>query len=272
MRRVAVQDPVVVREGQAIICVSVYMVACNEARHIRRALESVRGFAEVVLVDSGSTDATCEIAKTFPNVKCFHREWPGYAQQKQWALEHCTHEWVLNIDADEEVTPELADAIAKAVAENNTDALRFPIPEVFLNRLFPSEILTKIRCFRRAKGRYDLTNLVHEQVVLDDGAVVGVTPAPLRHYGMVSMATVIRKQNAYSTLKAHERFAKGRRCSLFRLMTLFPATFFRGYILKGGFRNGVPGFVSAVNAAYYSFAKEAKLYELGLESETEVQL
>ena len=248
-----------------MIHASVYIVARDEERHIRRALESVRDFAEVVLVDSGSTDATLDIAQSFPNVKCLHHAWQGYAQQKQWALEHCANDWVLNIDADEEVSPELRDAIAKAVAEGKADALRFPIPEVFLNRLFPSGVLTKIRCFRRAKGRYDLTNLVHEQVVLDDGAVAAQTRAPLRHYGLVSMEATISKQNAYSTLKARERFAKGRRHSLFRLMTLFPATFVRGYILKGGFRNGVPGFISAVNAAYYSFAKEAKLYELGVE-------
>ena len=252
-----------------MIHASVYIVACNEARHIRRALESVRDFAEVVLVDSGSTDATCEIATTFPNVKVLHHEWQGYAQQKQWALEHCTHEWVLNMDADEEVSAELAEVIAQTVAENKMDALRFPIPEVFLNRLFPSEPSMKIRCFRRAKGRYDLTNLVHEQVIWDDAAVFGKTRAPLIHYGLVSQATVISKQNAYSTLKAKERFAKGRRYSLFRLMTLFPASFVRGYILKGGFRHGVPGFISAVNTAYYAFAKEAKLYELGLGSETE---
>jgi hypothetical protein len=104
--------------------------------------------------------------------------------------------------------------------------------------------------------------------VLDGGAVVGLTHAPLRHYGLVSQEVVISKQNAYSTLKAKERFVKGRRYSLFRLMTLFPATFFRKYILACGFRNGVPGFISAVNAAYYSFAKEAKLYELGVDSET----
>lgn len=244
---------------------SVYIVACNEERHIRRALESVRDFAEVVLVDSGSTDTTCEIAAAFANVKCLRHEWQGYAQQKQWALERCRHDWVLNMDADEEVSPELTQAIAKTIAEGQADALRFPIPDVFLGRLCAGEIVTKIRCFRRAKGRYDLTNLVHEQVVLADGAVAALTRAPLRHYGLVSMEAVIAKQNAYSTLKAKERFAKGRRYSLFRLMTLFPATFFRVYVLKGGFRNGVPGFVSAVNAAYYSFAKEAKLYELGLD-------
>ena len=253
------------RKVQGMTQASVYIIACNEERHIRRALESVRDFAEVILVDSGSTDATCEIARSFPNVKCLHRAWQGYAQQKQWALEQCAHDWVLNIDADEEVSPELAEAIAKTVAEGKADALRFPIPEVFLDKLFPSEILTKIRCFRRAKGRYNLTHLVHEQVILADDAVVALTRAPLRHYGLVSMEAVIAKQNAYSTLKAQERFAKGRRYSLFRLATLFPATFFRGYVLKGGFRNGVPGFISAVNAAYYSFAKEAKLYALGLD-------
>ncbi|MCL1920493.1 MAG: glycosyltransferase family 2 protein [Kiritimatiellaeota bacterium] len=246
-----------------MIPASVYIIACDEERHIRRALESVRGFAEVVLVDSGSTDATCGIAAAFPNVRLLHRDWQGYAQQKQWALEQCANDWVLNIDADEEVSPELAQAVAQTVAEGKADALRFPIPEVFLNRLFPSEILTKIRCFRRAKGRYDLTHLVHEQVVLAGDAVVAQTRAPLLHYGLVSMEAVIAKQNAYSTLKARERFAKGRRHSLFRLATLFPATFFRGYVLKGGFLRGVPGFISAVNAAYYSFAKEAKLYEAG---------
>ena len=248
-----------------MIQASVYMVARDEERHIRRALESVRDFAEVVLVDSGSTDATCEIAAAFPNVRLLHRNWEGYARQKQWALEQCANDWVLNIDADEEVSPELAEAIAQTVAENRVDALRFPIPEVFLNKLFPSGVLTKIRCFRRAKGGYDLSNLVHEQVVLAEGAATGQTRAPLLHYGLVSMEAVIAKQNAYSTLKARERFAKGRRYSLFRLMTLFPATFFRGYILKGSFRRGVPGFISAVNAAYYSFAKEAKLYEAGQE-------
>ncbi|MCL1856128.1 MAG: glycosyltransferase family 2 protein [Kiritimatiellaeota bacterium] len=239
---------------------SVYMVVCNEEKHLARALESVREFAEVIVVDSGSADATCAMAESYPNVRLLRHAWEGYAPQKQWALNHCTNAWAFNIDADEEVSPALRDVIAATIAEGKADAVRFPIPDVFLGTVCGLKVTDKIRCFRKGTGRYDLTNLVHEQILFSGTSAV--TKAPLLHYGLTSIAKAIEKQNAYSSLKAREKFAKGKRASLVKLVLIFPVTWFASYFLKGSFRNGVAGFVNATNAAYYAFCKEAKLYEL----------
>lgn len=242
-----------------------YIVACNEAHHIGRALESLREFREVVVVDSGSTDATCAIVQSYPNTRLLHRRWPGYAAQKQFALDQCTSEWVLNIDADEEVSPALLEALRATIEKNDVDALFTAIPDFFLGRLCRTwKIVKKVRFFRRALGHYDLTNHVHEQIVLAPGARIGTTPAPLHHHGMTSQAKAIDKQNAYSTLKAEEKYAKGKRASLAKLIFAFPQAFIRNYFFKKDCLDGIPGFISAVNAAYYAFSKEAKLFELGI--------
>lgn len=246
--------------------VSVYIVTFNEECHIGRCLESLRAFKEVIVVDSGSTDSTCSIVESFPNVRLFHREWPGYAQQKQWALDQCSAPWAFNLDADETVSPELQAEMEDVVVKDDADVLFFVTSDYFLDHYCRKWKIRKlVRFFRRSLGHYDLTNFVHEQVVLPPSARVRSTTAPLYHYGMTSISKAIEKQNVYSSLKAQEKYAKGTRASLLKLLLALPSAFFRNYFLKQDWRDGLAGFIGSVSAGCYAFTKEAKLFELAVE-------
>lgn len=246
-----------------MIDASVYIVACNEEHHLPRALNSLRDFAEVIVVDSGSSDRTPEIARSFPNVTYLQHPWECCAKQKQYALERCTREWALNLDADEEMTPGLQAAIEQTIRENAPDALCFPIDDIFLGHRFRSKkAKRKIRFFRRKLGAYNLTptHFTHEQMVVD-GTVRSVA-AGLKHYGLVSIEKMVEKNNLYSSLKAKEKAQGGKRFSRAKLIVVFPLVLLKKLFLQGAVFDGVPGLIAATTAAYYAFLKEAKLYEL----------
>ncbi|MGN0827065.1 MAG: glycosyltransferase family 2 protein [Kiritimatiellia bacterium] len=246
-----------------MIDASVYIVACNEEHHLPRALASLRDFAEVIVVDSGSHDRTPEIAKSFPNVTYLQHPWECCAKQKQYALERCTREWALNLDADEEMTPELQAVIEQTIRDNAPDALCFPIDDIFLGHHFRSKkAKRKIRFFRRNLGTYNLTptHFTHEQMVVR-GTVRSVS-AGLNHYGLVSIEKMVEKNNLYSSLKAKEKAVAGKRFSLLKLIAVFPLVMWKKLLLQGALFDGVPGLIAATTAAYYAFLKEAKLYEL----------
>ncbi len=244
-----------------MIKASVYMITKNEERFVGDTLELLRDFDEVIVVDSGSTDKTPEIAKSFPNVKFFHHDWPGFARQKQWALEQCSNEWVINLDADEHVQPELLKEIQRVVEENKTDGLFFAMSDVFMGRPCRLwKIAGRLRCFRKSCGAYDLTNEVHEGIIFT-GKSTEKTHAAMLHYGIPDVATAIPKQNHYSTLKAQEKFKKGKRTTPLKMLTIFPYTFFVQYFLKANYRDGWAGFIRTMMASNYAFMKEAKLMD-----------
>lgn len=241
---------------------SVYMITKNEERYLAGALECLRDFAEVVVVDCGSTDRTPEIARGFPNVKFFHHDWEGFARQKQWALDRCTKDWVVNVDADEYMQPELVKEIARVVREDRTDGLYFAISDVFMGRPCRLwKISGRLHCFRRSCGRYDLTNEVHEGILFS-GKGTEKTHAAILHYGIPDVATAILKQNHYSTLKAQEKFRKGKKTTALKMLMIYPYTFFVQYFLKANIRDGWAGYVRSRMAANYAFMKEAKLMDL----------
>lgn len=245
-----------------MINASVYMITKNEERYLRATLACLTGFKEVIVVDCGSTDATPEIAKSFPNVKFFHHEWEGFARQKQWALDQCSCEWVVNVDADEHVTPELAQVIDEVVTRNTADGLYFVISDVFMGRPCRCwKISGRLHCFKKALAHYDLTNEVHEGVIFS-GENLEKTKAAVLHYGIPDITTAVEKQNHYSTLKAKEKFDKGKKASLFKLLFVYLFTFLAQYFGKQNFRDGWAGFFRSQLAANYSFMKEAKLLSL----------
>lgn len=211
---------------------SAYIICCNEERHIGRVLESVKELAEVILVDSGSTDQTLEVAKSFSNVTIYHQPWLGFAKQKAYALEKCTNSWVLNLDADEELSDELKQDIKTAIATNICDALSCPLSEVFLGRAAHkySKHADKIRFFKRACGKYNLDVLVHESILIT-GKIHHVNGV-IYHYGLASIEVMIKKNNEYSTLAAHTKFAHGKRANILKMIFSFIFAFFRAYFLK----------------------------------------
>lgn len=241
---------------------SVFIICKNEAANIGRALESVDKFDDIVLVDSGSTDETLEIARRYPCRRYF-QAWLGYARQKQLALELCRHDWALNIDADEELSPELRAEIAAFLqAPGNHAGLSIPIRESFSGVLsHPRTHQNRhIRFLHRARGHYDSSD-VHEGIVLDGPAAKA--RHPILHYGESSIAVKVAKNNAYSTLRAEERHRKGRKPSISKLIVIFPVMFLKSYFIRRAYLNGWRGFVIAMTNAFYAFLKEAKLFEQG---------
>lgn len=241
--------------------ISVFIVCQDEEQHIARCLQSCERMQEIVLVDSGSSDKTLEIANQYP-VKILHNAWPGYAKQKQFALEQCTQDWVLNLDADEELTPELVNEFEKFMQQGQYSGLRCLREDLFLGQR-PSKWAKKsnnLRFYKRSKVAFDENTLVHETAELD--GVEARTAKSFLHHGYDEIESVIDKHNLYSSLKASEKYQKGKRFSYLKLILIYPLTFLKIYILQRNIFSGMRGFILANNVAYYSFLKESKLYEL----------
>ncbi|MBR8461685.1 glycosyltransferase family 2 protein [Campylobacter sp. faydin G-24] len=242
-----------------MIKASVFIITKNEEKHIKRVLESVKDFDEIVIVDSGSTDNTLNIAKNY-TTNITHQDFLGYSQQKEFAKNLCKNEWVLNLDADEELSSELKNEIIKTIANDDTDALEVNISSQYLGR-FPHRLckfITRIRFFKRSLGFYP-KKLVHESIKFT--GQVKKSNNFIYDYGSNELNTHIDKINAYSTLRAIEKFQKHKSFSIIKLVFIFPLAFCKSYIIKRNFLNGVSGFISATNLAFYAFLKEAKLYE-----------
>lgn len=247
----------------AKIQASVYNICLNEEENIARMLESVRDFDEVIVVDSGSTDRTKEIAAQFPNVVLSHQDWLGYAAQKEHAKSLCKHEWVLSLDSDQSCSPTLKAEIIKAVTGTpDFDALEVPISEQNTFSGKPRRFMranTSIRFFRKALGKYNDVS-VQESIQLTGR--VKRTRALIHHFGHSDLRDTVFKVNKYSSLRAEDKFKKGKRPSLIKLTLVFPMMFFKNYFLKRGFLTGTDGFVSSMTQSYYAFLKEAKLLSL----------
>ena len=250
---------------------SVYIITLNCGAWLEDTLNSVADFAEVVILDSGSTDNTYEIANSFPNTRISHQDWLGYAAQKSLALAQCQQDWVLNLDGDEVLSNELKQEIAKTIQVNKIDALITPINDVFLG--VPNSKHTKkhakVRFFRKSKGRYDLENKVHENVSVDGESVRA--EGDIYHYGESSIFVKVEKNNQYSNLKAAEKFKKGKKPSLLKLTLVMPVTFLKSYFIRRSCLNGWRGFVNSMINAFYAFLKEAKLFEQYLQTKKNKQ-
>jgi glycosyltransferase involved in cell wall biosynthesis len=248
-----------------IINASVYVICCNEETHIQRLLENVRDFAEVILVDSGSTDQTLAISAGYPNVIIYHQQWLGYAGQKAFALNKCSHDWVINLDADEILSEDLKNQVISTITLNECDAILCRLSEVFLNNAAHklSKHADKIRIFKRKCGNYNLSVSVHESISIA-GKIKPVSGV-IYHYGLTSIETMISKNNTYSTLAVSDKFNKGKRACLAKLIFSFFWAFFRAYFFKRLFLNGRSGFIHSMSIGFYAFLKEAKLYELEID-------
>ena len=171
------------------------------------------------------------------------------------------NDWVLNLDGDEVLSSELKAEIEQTIQSNQLDALITPINDVFLG--VPNSKHTKkhakVRFFRKSKGRYDLENKVHENVIVDGQSVRA--EGDIYHYGESSIFVKVEKNNQYSELKAQEKYQKGKVPSLLKLVLVMPLTFIKSYFIRRSCLNGWRGFVNSMVNAFYAFLKEAKLFE-----------
>jgi glycosyltransferase involved in cell wall biosynthesis len=248
--------------------ISACIITFNEADHIRAACESVAWADEIVVVDSGSTDATREIAKEC-GARVFERPWPGFAAQKQFAVEQTKHDWIFSLDADEKVSDELRATIEnlRTSGESAMPADGFLIPRraFYMGRWirgggwYPDR---QLRLYRKSLGRWEGT-YIHESVKMSAGARVGELKGDILHYTVRNAAEHHRMiGERYAPLAARKMFEQARRTSPWQIAMIGPATFIRNFILKGGFRDGLAGFSIASFAAHHAFLKYMQLWEL----------
>lgn len=245
-----------------LLPLSVIIITKNEARHIAACLQSVRFASEIIVLDSGSTDGTIEIARQHGAVVHQSSDWPGFGPQKNRALKAATQAWVLSIDADERVTPELKQEIIETLAAPTCMGYFVPrLSELCGQPIrhsgwWPDHVL---RLFCREKGRFTEVP-VHERVEIN-GPTAKLN-ACLLHYPYESLEALIQKMNRYSSDAAQMMFAKGKRAGVLSMVGHSVWTFVRIYLLRRGFLDGRYGFVLAVTAAAGSFFRYSKLMML----------
>jgi glycosyltransferase involved in cell wall biosynthesis len=236
---------------------SAIIITRNEASNIGDCLDSLAFCDERIVVDSDSTDGTLLIARE-KGARIATHGWKGFGPQKNYALSLAHGDWVLSIDADERVTPELAVEIRKAIAEGKADGFELSRRSSFCGRMmrhsgwFPDRVL---RLFRRDIGRFT-DDLVHERVACD-GKTARLKNA-LLHYPVARLEDAIRRIDQYSTLGAEKLAASDRKVSFYSGITHGAGTFLRVYVLKLGFLDGAAGFMLAVanaEGAYYRYMK-----------------
>ncbi len=242
--------------------VSVLIPARDEATDLPACLESCAFADEIVVVDSGSVDGTADLARA-AGARVLVRPFDTHARQKNWALPQLAHDWVLAVDADERVTPELAAEIPRALASAGA-ARGFVIPRrnTFLGREIRGcgwQHDRVLRLFDRRHARYD-DRRVHESVQVD-GAVARLTGA-LRHHSCRDLSEWLRKTERYAHLGAEEAFAAGRRARATDLAVRPAGRFLKQWLLQAGFRDGVEGWLLCATSAYGVLLKYARLREL----------
>jgi glycosyltransferase involved in cell wall biosynthesis len=243
---------------------SVVIITLNEEANIRRTLESVRWADEIIIVDSGSSDGTVEIARSH-GAKIFIEDWKGFGKQKNAALQKASCDWVLSLDADEEVEAALADEIQK-VLSSDPEAAGFWIPRknFFLGRwvrhggFYPDR---KLRFFRRGAGSFE-ERLVHEDVQLKGQGTTATLNGHLLHHAYPTLESYIDHMNRYSSLGAEmmEGKADRTRFSLLDILLRPQLTFFYNYVLRLGFLDGREGLLLHLNHGVYVHWKYAKAW------------
>jgi len=242
--------------------ISVIVITRNEEDNIVECLQSVAWADEIVVVDSQSTDRTVERAKQFTQ-KVIVTEWKGYAEAKNIALSHTTSEWILWLDADERVLPELADEISNMIhsVANTHGAFEVARRAYFLGKWmkhsgwYPGYV---VRVFKKDCATF-VTTRVHER--LEITGTIGRFNNDLVHYTDDTVYHYLDKFNRYTTLAAEDLKERGKKCSIVDLTVRPLYLFVKMYMIRLGFLDGMHGFVLAVLSASYVFVKYAKVHE-----------
>ncbi len=240
---------------------SAVLITRNAAAVLDRCLESLSFADEMLIVDSASSDGTLDIAAR-RGARVVQKEWLGFGRQKQFAVDQAKNDWVLCIDADERVSPELAASIAKALAAPVSPVYRMPRRNRFLGRWlshgegYPD---WSPRLFNRVNARWS-DDLVHEKVLY--AVTPGTLEGDLMHDSSDDLAAYLDRQNRYTTLAARQAHELGRSSGVFHLLLSPVVRFFKFYVLRLGFLDGVPGLLHISIGCMNSYMKYAKLIEL----------
>ncbi|MEO7623126.1 MAG: glycosyltransferase family 2 protein [Gallionella sp.] len=240
---------------------SVIIITKNEAENIRACIESIAWANEIIVVDSGSSDRTKEICAEL-GAQVYEHEWPGFGLQKNRALFYVTHEWVLSLDADERVTPELQAQLINAMETGNKDGFYVPRLSQFCGQFihysgwYPDYVL---RLFKKSKARFS-EDMVHERVIL--AGTAGRLTSPILHFSYLNNADVQRKTEQYARAGAMQMFSNGRTATLADAPIRAGWTFVRTYCLRLGFLDGAAGFNIARMNARTTYLKYRQLRTL----------
>jgi glycosyltransferase involved in cell wall biosynthesis len=247
---------------------SVTVITRDEGADLAGALESVSWADEIVVVDAGSVDQTVAIARRYTG-RILIREWTGYVDQKNYAATEAAHDWILSLDADERVTPALATEIQQLLTvEPPQRAFRIPRVTWHLGMWVRSTDWYpdfQTRLYDRRAARWT-GRRVHEAVTTD--GPVGRLSNELQHYAYRDIADHLETIDRYTTLAAQQMHESGRRAGPLDIVVHPPLAFLRNYLVHGGFRDGIPGFIISAMNSYYVFLKFSKLWELQHAGET----
>lgn len=252
----------------SLLPVSAFVICQNEEAYIANCMESLEGFAEIVVVDSGSTDATLDILQSYIDrgwpIRLFREAWRGYAGQKQFALSQCSQPWCFNVDSDERIDAALRRLLPELLSSpEHVVGWRVARRPYLIGYGYTPERVRErknLRLIRRGRGGYDLKQRVHEGIV-PDGQVGNAKTGSLLHFRPLIIDEQILKENKYSTLKAEQKFAEGVRPSTAKLVFSPVLYFLRLYFRNGLWRCGTPGFIEAMTGSVYAFLTQAKIYQ-----------
>ena len=240
---------------------SAVLITRNAAAVLAPCLESLAFADEIVVVDSGSSDGTAEIAGRY-GARLVQKEWLGFGRQKQFAVEQARNDWVLCLDADETVSPRLAASIQAALAAPVSPVYRMPRRNRFLGRWlshgegYPD---WSPRLFNRMNARWS-DDLVHEKVLY--AVTPGTLQGDLMHDSSDDLTAYLERQNRYTTLAARQAYELGRSAGFFHILMSPVVRFLKFYVLRLGFLDGMPGLVHSSIGCMNSYLKYAKLIEL----------
>lgn len=237
---------------------SAIIITLNEAENIRACLDSVSWADEIIVVDSGSSDQTVDICHELGAKVLINRNWQGFGHQKNLALQQASGDWILSLDADERITPQLRQDIIDSIDQPQADGYLIPRQAYFLGKAmrhggwWPDYVL---RLFRRDRGQFSNV-LVHETVTVD--GKIAKLKQPLTHYSYVSLEQLQSKINQYSSAGAKQALSKGKNGGLAKALFRGGWAFFRAYCLRAGFLDGSAGLIAAISKGeetYYRYLK-----------------
>ena len=245
---------------------SAAIITFNEEANIKDCIDSLIDIVdEVVVVDSFSTDKTKEICSRYPKVKFFENPFHGHIQQKNYAIDICEEQWILSLDADERVTPELRESIKNFFGSKNKEkyvGVKFPRLNYHLHKpirhtgWYPN---ARYRLFKKGFAHWGGEN-PHDKIILNGKGLM--IKGDLIHYSCIDLSDQVDTINKFSSITAYIRFGKGRKFYSWRLLLKPISKFIELYFIKRGFLDGMAGYIISISSAYATFLNEAKLYEL----------
>ena len=241
---------------------SVGIITLNEEKRLERTLESVKSFAdEVIIVDSGSTDKTHEIAQKF-SANFFVESWKGNGLQKNSVIDKCKEDWILLIDADEVISPELKNKIIEIVNQSKDDVYEVNFTSVCFGKKIKHGGWSgsyRIRLFKNGIGKYN-DNVVHEAFITE--GKIAKLQEEIFHYSYEDLADYLIKFNRYTSEGAREYFKRGKKSNIFWLVINPIFKFIRMYVFRLGFLDGIEGLLLAILSSNYTMVKYYKLLEM----------